>query len=543
MNTPIPNLPSDVTLLQEMVLELSLGWQDKALEWSGRERKWQDEKQSLQRHADLLLEQVRLLRAKRFGPSSEKVRFEHPSLFDEAEQEALKTPDPEVVDQSELVDQGEQTVEVPAHTRRRVGRKPLPVDLPREEIIHDLSAEDKVCALDGHSLVEIGRETSEQLDIIPAQVKVIRHVRIKYACPHCRQGVNLAPMPSQPIPKSLASAGMLAFLAASKYADGLPLYRMESVLRRSGIELDRTVMAHWMIKAGNLVQPLINLLRDRMLDYGIIQMDETRVQVLKEPGRPATSQSFMWVQRGGPPGGRVILFDYDPSRSGQVPLNLLTGYEGWLQTDGYSGYSAVGASSRIESIGCWSHVRRKFDEAVKAAGKGKKPKAAEALGLIQKLYAIEKRCHNLEPNERAQVRQQEAPPIFEELRNWMSDMALKVIPGSATGRALAYLSGQWSRLIRYIEDGRLEIDNNSVENAIRPFVIGRKGWLFSNSVAGAKASANLYSLIETAKASGLEPYAYLRKVFSAIPNATTVEEFAALLPWNCKNPEKSKSLC
>ncbi|MBF0147581.1 MAG: IS66 family transposase, partial [Magnetococcales bacterium] len=251
------------------------------------------------------------------------------------------------------------------------------------------AAGDKVCALDGHSLVEIGRETSEQLDIIPAQVKVIRHVRIKYACPHCRQGVNLAPMPSQPIPKSLASAGMLAFLAASKYADGLPLYRMESVLQRSGIELDRTVMAHWMIKAGHLVQPLINLLRDRMLDYGIIQMDETRVQVLKEPGRPATSQSFMWVQRGGPPGGRVILFDYDPSRSGQVPLNLLTGYEGWLQTDGYSDYSAVGTSSRIESIGCWSHVRRKFDEAVKAAGKGKKPKAAETLGLIKKLYAIE----------------------------------------------------------------------------------------------------------------------------------------------------------
>ncbi|MBF0602793.1 MAG: IS66 family transposase, partial [Nitrospirae bacterium] len=327
-----------------------------------------------------------------------------------------------------------------------------------------------------------------------------------------------------------------------KYADGLPLYRMESVLQRSGIDLDRTVMAHWMIKAGHLVQPLINLLRDHMLDYGIIQMDETGVQVLKEPDRPATSKSFMWVQRGGAPDRRIILFDYDPSRSGQVPLGLLTEYRGWLQTDGYSGYSAVGALPNVEHIGCWSHARRKFDEAVKAAGKGKKSKASEAIGMIQKLYAIEKRCRGMNSEERTKLRQLEVPPIFEEILNWMSDLAPKVLPGSATGKALAYLSGQWSKLIRYVEDGRLEIDNNSVENAIRPFVIGRKGWLFSNSVRGVKASANLYSLIETAKASGLEPYAYLRKVFSEIPNAVTVDDFEALLPWNVqKNSEKSKS--
>ena len=207
-------------------------------------------------------------------------------------------------------------------------------------------------------------------------------------------------------------------------------------------------------------------------------------------------------------------------------------YRGWLQTDGYDGYLAIGAMPGVEHLGCWAHVRRKFVEAVIAAGKGgKKPQAQRGVALIAKLYAIEKRIRGESPQHRLEVRQKEVPPIFQEIRDWKDEISLKVTPSSATGRALAYLHGQWDRLIRYIEDGRLEIDNNGAENAIRPFVVGRKNWLFSDSVQGAKASANLYSLIETAKANGLEPYAYLRHVFECIPAAQTLEDFETLLPW------------
>jgi hypothetical protein len=323
-------------------------------------------------------------------------------------------------------------------------------------------------------------------------------------------------------------------VAVSKYADALPLYRQEKILARAGIELPRATLANWMIKVGTLVQPLVNLLRDQLLEYGVVQMDETTVQVLKEKGKTAASKSYMWVQRGGPPDKSVILFDYDPSRSGKVPQVLLADYKGWLQTDGYDGYLAIGSSVDVEHIGCWAHARRKFVEAATAAGKKKKSKATQAVSLIGKLYAIEKRIRGSDANHRFAVRQKEVPPIFAKIQEWMSDLAPRVLPSSATGRALAYLHGQWSRLTRYIEDGRLEIDNNLAENAIRPFVVGRKNWLFSNSVAGAKASANLYGLIETAKANGLEPYAYLRHVFETIPAAQTVDDFDALLPWNSK---------
>ncbi|MBF0429277.1 MAG: IS66 family transposase [Magnetococcales bacterium] len=510
-----PPLSDDPVFLREMVLSLQ-----------SEKQKLIISRDELQQLADMLREQVRLLRAKMFGPSSEKKAFDHPSLFNEAEQDAL-TSTPDAGQDGDV-----ETVSVAGHIRNKKGRTQLSPDLPREEIIHDLPEEQKVCSLDGHHLVEIGREVSEQLDIVPTQVKVLRHVRIKYGCPHCHAGVIIAPAPLRPIPKALASARILAFVATSKYADALPLYRQEGIFKRYGLDLSRTTLANWMIQSGKLVQPLINLIRDRMLEYGVIQMDETTVQVLKEPERLTKNKSFMWVQRGGPPTERIILFDYDSSRGSAVPIGLLAGYHGWLQTDGYDGYLAIGAMPGVEHFGCWAHVRRKFVEAVIAAGKGGKlSNAQQGVGLIASLYAIEKRIRGDSPQQRWEVRQREVPPIFQKIREWKDELSLKVLPSSATGRALAYLHGQWDRLIRYIEDGRLEIDNNGAENAIRPFVVGRKNWLFSNSVRGAEASANLYSLIETAKANGLEPFAYLCHVFECIPVAQTVDDFEALLPW------------
>jgi len=288
-----------------------------------------------------------------------------------------------------------------------------------------------------------------------------------------------------------------------------------------------------MIRSGTLIQPLINLLRDRLLDYDIAQMDETPVQVLNEVGKRAQSKSYIWVQRGGPPDRPVVLYDYDPGRGAGVPKRLLEGFKGYLQTDGYDGYNAVVAANALTHVGCMAHARRRFSDAVKAQGRNRKRgQAHRGLSLIRKLYRVERQARKLTADERYARRQKHAWPVLDEMRSWLDDALPQVPPSSATGKALSYLHNEWEQLARYLDDGRLEIDNNAAENAIRPFVLGRKNWLFSASVKGVKASANLYSLIETAKANNLEPYAYLRYVFTELPKADTVAAIEALLPGN-----------
>ncbi|VAW87175.1 Mobile element protein [hydrothermal vent metagenome] len=472
----------------------------------------------MQSKVTLLQEQLNLALAKRYAASSEKISPDQIHLFNEAE-----------VDAPTLIPEENETT-VPEHTRRKRGRKPLPDALPRVEVIHTLAESEQYCPHDGNALSEIGEVTSEQLDIVPAKIQVIRHIRKKYACT-CGQSIKTAPLPAQPIPKSLASPGLLAHIAVSKYQDALPLYRQETILKRIGVELPRATLANWMIQAGQLIQPVINLLRERLLSNDILQMDETTVQVLNENGKSAQSKSYLWLQRGGPANQPVVLYDYDPGRGSGVPTRLLDGFTGYFQTDGYSGYNAAVAIHGLTHVGCMAHARRKFSEAVKAQGKKKKKgKAHQGLALIQALYRVEKEARPLNPEARWQHRQTHAQPLLDELRCWLDTALPQVPPMSATGKALRYLNSEWGKLIRYLDDGRLEIDNNGAENAIRPFVVGRKNWLFSTSVKGVKASANLYSLIETAKANGLEPYAYLRHLFTELPKAESVEAIEALLP-------------
>jgi len=288
-----------------------------------------------------------------------------------------------------------------------------------------------------------------------------------------------------------------------------------------------------MIRCGELVQPLCNLMREELLATGLVQCDETRFPVLKEPGKAPTSHAYLWTLRA--PERPLVSYEYDPSRSGQVPLRLLEGFQGVLQTDGYEGYGAVGALPGIVHVGCWAHARRKFVEALEAQGGKKKPPAKDSiagqgLDFLQKLYALERKTQGASAQERTQHRQQHAKPLLEQLRKWLDLSRPKVPPQSLTGKALAYLAGQWPKLERVLDDGRIPLDTNLVENAIRPFVVGRKGWLFADTVRGAQASANLYSLVETAKAHELEPFAYLRQVFAELPRATTLEQVEALLP-------------
>ncbi|HHJ81086.1 MAG TPA: IS66 family transposase [Candidatus Tenderia electrophaga] len=511
MSNELSPLPDDIDALKTLVAE------QRALNTQLQAENHQYKAQVL-----TLQEQLNLALARRYAASSEKIAANQLRLFDEAEVEVATEQAEEILSES---------ITIKAHTRKTRGRKALPTTLPRVEFVYELDPNARVCPHDGQILIEIGEVTSEQLDIVPTKIQVLRHIRKKYACA-CGQCIRTAALPAQPIPKSLASPCLLAHITISKYQDALPLYRQETILQRIGVDIPRATLANWMIKVGTLIQPLINLLRDQLLIYDIIQMDESTVQVLNEPNKTAQSKSYLWVQRGGSPETPTILFDYDPSRSQAVPKRLLEGFKGYLQTDGYDGYNAAVIRGKLTHIGCWAHARRKFSEAVKAQGKNKKKgKAHRGLALIQQLYKIEKQARTLTATERATYRTHHAQPVLDKLRDWLDQSLPQVPPKTTVGKALNYLHNEWEKLIVYIDDGRLMIDNNGAENAIRPFVIGRKNWLFSHSVNGVNASANLYSLIETAKANGLEPYAYLRNVFTELPSAASVEDIEALLPW------------
>jgi hypothetical protein len=364
---------------------------------------------------------------------------------------------------------------------------------------------------------------------------VLQHVRLKYACKDCEETITTAALPPQPIPKSNASPGLLAHVTVAKYQDALPLARQEQILQRAGVLIPRATLANWMIRLGEeLLAPVIAQLRTQLLAYDVLQMDETRIQVLKEPERSPTGESYMWVQRGGPPKHPIVLFAYAPSRSKAAAEPLLEGYRGFLQCDGYEVYDALGAEHEdLRLVGCFAHARRKFDEALKGQGKtAKTGKAQMGLNFIRKLYAVEKELHELDPEQRLQQRRAQAGPILEQLHAWLLKSLPDVPPSTLTGRALAYLHGQWAKLIAYLDDGRLSIDNNACERAIRPFVIGRRNWLFADTPRGAHASAALYSLIETAKANGHEPYRYLRYLLTALPSVAGESDILALLPTN-----------
>ena len=398
---------------------------------------------------------------------------------------------------------------------------------------------EKVCAADGTPLERIGEEISEQLDFKPAQVRVICNIRPKYACPCCHAGVKIAPVPLQLLPKSMATPSLLAHITTAKFVDGLPLYRQEPQFNRLGITLGRATMAGWMIQLGGIhVVPIINLMRDILLEQPLIHCDETRLQVLKSDKAP-TAYHWIWVRTAGPPGRRIVLFDYDASRGGAVPLRLLQGYRGILLTDGYEPYDWVAEALGLVHAGCLAHARRRFDAAAKASPRGSDSQARVGLDFIRELYRIERplsdKEHPCTPAQRLQIRTEHSAPIVEKFHAWLEALAPQVLPEGLLGKAVYYTLGQWPKLTKFLQHGEVPLDNNRCENAIRPFVVGRKGWLFSDTVKGAVASANLYSLVETAKANGVEPHAYLSHLFEKVPYAKGVEDFEALLPWNVKH--------
>lgn len=504
----------------------------------------------------LLEEQLRLATIRKFAASSEKLSFQV-NLFDETELEAsLRELDEQLDDGTD--EPVQQDAE--AQQRRRRRKRGFSAALRRERIELLLAEADK----DG-ALRTFFTKIKEELSYIPPQLKVLEYWQEKavFAAADGDAGgeghedaeereerIVAAPRPVHPLGKCFAHPSLLAYLITAKYADGLPLYRLEGILKREGHGVSRSVMANWIIRLEDVLRPLINLMREEQNAYRYLQADETRIQVLKEDGKTAQSQKWMWVTRGGPPDKPSVLFAYDPSRAGEVAGRLLDGFSGTLQIDGYSGYAAVCAQQGVRRIGCWDHARRKFVEASRAGSEGKKKgkakgrvaKADVALGHIRELYAIERKIADRSPEERHRARQALSVPKLEAFKAWLTKNQSRVLTGSLTRKAIDYAINQWAFLTGYCDDGHLHISNILAENAIRPFAVGRKAWLFADTTRGAHASATMYSLIETSKANDLEPRAYLLHVLERIGAADTVEKLEALLPWNVNLPRFEKTV-
>lgn len=528
-------LPNDPDQLKAEVVQLRGTVKEKEQAIAEKERALNEKAQRIEQ----LLDYILLLRKRQFGASADRPNKNQFTLFDEAELEQLlaELESPEQ-------DDTEPTVQEKTDSeRKKPVRRPLPAHFNRIEKIIDLSDEEKAAM--GDDWTFIGYDTSEQLAVIPRQHYVIAYKRAKYVpkddeVAGAEQGVRIAPRPDQIIPKSIAHSSVIADVVTRKFVDGLPFYRQEAICEREGIDLSRQTMSSWVMQLHERLSPLMAVMKRLLYQGRVIHIDETRLQVLNEPGRENTQLSYMWVYGGGPPGMPVIWYHYADTRSGAVPEGFLYPTDDdppdgimYLITDGYSGYNGLSQMPGILGhAACWAHVRRKFVEATH--GRKNTAAAHQMVALIRKLYLVERATQEKTPEQRKAIRHKQAEPILEKIKEWLDQKVGQVLPKSTLGEAISYTLGLWPKLIIYLEDGHIEIDNNKAENAIRPFVIGRKNFLFSGSPRGAHASATMYTLVETAKANDLEPWAYLNYLFEKLPAAKSEQALLALLPQNLK---------
>nr|WP_235000510.1 IS66 family transposase [Virgibacillus dakarensis] len=508
-----------------------------------RAEKLQLEKEALEAKLKWYEEQFRLSQQQRFGSSSEKTNPDQLSLFNEAEDTADSTIE-------------EPTVDTITYKRKkqRGQRKLMLENLPTETIEYRLSEEEQVCSCCGGDLHEMSTEVRKEIEVIPAQVNVKEHVRYVYCCRHCERHeietpIVTATMPAPVFPGSLASPSAMAYTMTQKYVEGMPLYRQEKHLERFGISIPRQTLANWILYGADTWLRLIyDRMQEHLLERDILHSDETTLQVLSEPERPATSKSYMWLYRTGKDDTPIVLYDYRQTRAGKHPSRFLANFNGYVHVDGYAGYNKI---SGVTLVGCWAHARRKFTEALKALPDSAAlftVKAKEGLAFCNQLYTIEHELKDASPEERYNIRLERSQPVMEAFSAWLREQTPRVLPKSALGEAIKYCRNQWERLSGFLQDGRLEIDNNRAERSIKPFVIGRKNWLFSNTAKGAESSAIIYSMVETAKENGLNPFNYLSYLFEELPNMDTTDanKLDQLLPWSqtlpeeCRVPNKSK---
>ncbi|MEH2469203.1 transposase [Nitrobacteraceae bacterium AZCC 2161] len=494
-----------------------------------------------------LEEELALARLHRFAPRSEK---HVDRILNEAEQVAdedeADSEDSDVVD---LPDTGLPAIE--GTTGKKRGRKALPENLPRERVEYDLPDDQKACPCCSGRMHRMGETVTEQLHI-EVKAKVLQNVRFKYACRHCdRTGINTpivtAPMPAQPLPGSIATASTLAFALVHKYVDGTPLYRLAQAFERAGVPVSRGALGHWVIGSSEKhLHRIYDALKLRLRSQTLIHGDETTVQVLKEKDREATSTSYMWAYRSGEDSGEpIVLLDYQPGRGQIYPQAFLGEYRGILMSDGYSAWRTLEGATHL---GCMAHSRRRFVDALKARKKGGGP-PEQALRFFEQLYRVERQAREENPDNGEtqadcirRLRQKHSVPVLNALKAWLDEIKPKVLPDSKLGDAVSYTLNQWDYLTRYIEDGRMPIDNNLLERDIRIFATGRKSWLFSDTVEGAKASAVIYSLMLTCRACGVEPLTWLRHALTQLPQRAQDANIDDLLPFNFLKTAAARSL-
>jgi len=480
-------------------------------------------------------ELYRLHQHRKFGSSSEKTHPEQLSLFDEAENEAGKQ-------------RTEPSVEQITYTRRRGREKQeeeiLP-DLPVETVEHALPEVERICPECSSELHVMGHDTRRELKIIPAQVTIVEHVREVYACRNCERAATSVPIIKAPMPESVikgsaASPSSVAHIITQKYVNAVPLYRQEQEFLMNGILLSRQTMANWLIRSSeDWLWPLYEQMRLELLREEVLHADETTLQVLKEPGKSSRSVSYMWLYRTSGCASRpIVLYEYQPTRSSVHPKVFLKEFQGYLHTDGYSGYHAL--PSEVKIVGCWAHARRKFDEAIKGAPPESRASlvAKKGFEFCNELFRLEREYEKLRPDERYEGRLKHSKPISDAIFEWADTVG--VLPKSLLGKAVHYLLSQKVYLEKVFKDGRLELSNNRAERSIKPFVIGRKNWLFSATPKGAEASSVIYSIIETAKENGLKPFKYLEYLFETMPNLLA-EKIELLLPWSETLPARCRA--
>ena len=486
-------------------------------------------------------EQFRLSQHRQFGASSERTDQEQQQLFNEAEVEAKPTLAEPAVE------------EITYRRRKQVGhREDQLKDLPVETIEYRLAPEEQICNCCGNPLHEMRTEIRREIKVTPPQVTVVEHVRYIYSCRHCEhEAINTpivtAPMPSPVLPGSLVSPSLMAQIMTQKYCEGLPLYRQEQQWARLGIDISRQNMANWMIHgAKQHLQALYQRMHQHLLQLDILHADETTLQVLKEPGRSAANTSYLWLYRSGRAGPAIIVYEYQTTRASKHPQRFLNGFKGYLHVDGYAGYQGL---PDITLVGCWAHARRKFTDALKALPETQREStvAQEGLNFCNQLFAVERDLKEKSAQERYQARLERSTPILEAFSVWIKIQTPRVLPKSALGVAIKYCHNQWEKLTAFLQDGRLELDNNRSERSIKPFVIGRKNWLFANTSRGAESSAIIYSIIETAKENELNPFQYLTYLFEKLPNVDISDPNVLddLIPWSptlpdiCRVPHKA----
>lgn len=494
-------LPTDLAQCHQLIVELNTSLVEQ------------------QRRSTQLQQQLEVLLKRLYGPKSERIDPAQLVLFG---QKANAEPQPETA------------IEEPAPPQAKKnghGRKPLPQDLPRKRIVYDVAEADKTCPECSAPKKRIGEDVREQLEYVPASVYVLEHVYPKYACPHCQEHVSQANVPPRVIEKGLPGPGLVAHVIVSKYCDHLPLYRQEQMFSRHGVELSRKTLCDWVLKAAEKLAPLVDAMQREVLASRVIHTDDTPVRVQGDDEGAFTGRLWVYVGDLDHP---YAVYDYTPSRRRDGPAKFLDGYEGYLQADAFGGYDGIYATGKVIECACWAHARRKFHDARSSDSN----RAHRMLDWIRQLYETERETKQFDAAKRRAKRTEKSKPLLDTIKKWLDEQQLNVLPKSPIGAAIAYTLNNWKALVRYLDDGIIAIDNNAAEQAVRGIAIGRKNWLFLGSDNGGRAAALHYSLIQSAKRHGLDPYAYLRDVLLRVTTEPNTD-LAQLFPdhWKAANQD------